>query len=91
MIPNLYLTELLSWLKTNTEWTKFQKFKLVLWLLSWVYTTGAVVLFSAASIVEDLPWIFAGMYLLNYPALWLFKPNIVRNLAIYWRNPHANS
>jgi len=86
MLPPLYLSELISWLKTDTLWTVFDKFKLCVWLAAWVYTTVAVILLLVTASGS-----IAGLYALNYLALLMLKPRIVSNHAFYWRNPNGKS
>ena len=89
MIPNLYLTELFTWLKTNTIWSTYQKFQLVLWLLAFIYTTIAIITISIASLIgPESYWLVAGLYVLNYPALWLFQPNVVKNHKLRWKRDY---
>lgn len=86
MVPYLYLSELFTWLKTNEIWSRADKFKLVLWLFSFAWTTLAIIFIALAG----LGWLIAGLYALNYPALWMFQPAIVKNHKFAWRRNYEN-
>jgi len=77
----LYINELYDWIRRNRDWPKKDKFKLLLWLLSFVWTSLAVVFMA----LMGTNWPVVGLYLLNYPALLVFKPNIVKQYKFAWR------
>lgn len=83
MIPILYLSELIPWLKSDLIWSKWDKLKLVLWLASWPYTLVVVIglLLSGA-------YLFAGVQALNFLALWLFQPHVVKNHSFKWKRDY---
>ncbi len=83
MIPILYLSELLPWLKSDLFWSKWDKIKLVLWLASWPYTLGATIFLLCTS-----GYLYAGIYTLNFLALWLFQPNVVKNHSFKWKRDY---
>lgn len=80
MVPDFYIRELFTWLKTDTVWSKWDKVQLVLWLIGWPYTGGAILVL----LLLGQPW-HAGLYVLNYPALWMFKPHVVRCHVFKWK------
>ena len=83
MIPILYLSELLPWLKSDLIWSKWDKIKLVLWLASWPYSLAAIIFLIFTS-----GYLYAGIYALNFLALWLFQPAVVKNHSFKWKRDY---
>ena len=85
----LYLSELHIWLRTKNQWSKWAKFKMVCWLGSFLYTTLAIILLSWSHLAyENLSWLVIGLYTLNYPALWIFQPYVVKSHKLKWKRPY---
>lgn len=82
----LYINELYVWLRRNQDWPKRDKIKLLLWLLSFAWTTLAVVFLA----LVGSNWLVVGLYLLNYPTLLVFKPYIVKQHKFAWRRNYDN-
>lgn len=92
MLPYFYLRDILTWLKTNEQYSKFEKFQMTFWLASIIFTTIAVIaLFIAAFVYSNSDlWLLAGGYVLNYPAIWFLRPRVVKHHKIVWRDDNGS-